>query len=180
MTPLESAAAEITAVLNRLKLPYMLIGGMALAAWGEPRATLDVDITLWPAGSLHDTVRNICHEVRSRAADPEAFAERTRVLPLVSRAGPRIDVLFAAFPFEKQMIDRAHTRTIDKTAVRVATVEDLIVLKAVSKRVRDADDVARLVKRFRSSLDANYLQHQLAQLASALDRPDLLDLTEQL
>src|ERR1700719_1881432 len=33
--------------LNTASIPYMLIGGLALSAWGLPRATLDIGLTLW-------------------------------------------------------------------------------------------------------------------------------------
>jgi hypothetical protein len=41
MTPLESAVVEVASVLESCSTPYMLIGGLAVSAWGEPRATLD-------------------------------------------------------------------------------------------------------------------------------------------
>jgi hypothetical protein len=34
MTPIEEALAGITAFLDELSIPYMLIGGLAMAAWG--------------------------------------------------------------------------------------------------------------------------------------------------
>jgi hypothetical protein len=42
MTDLESAVAETAAILDELTIPYMLIGALAVAAWGQARATLDV------------------------------------------------------------------------------------------------------------------------------------------
>ena len=47
MTSLEEALVEITAFCDELSIPYMLIGGLAMAAWDEPRATLDVDVSVW-------------------------------------------------------------------------------------------------------------------------------------
>ena len=34
---------SIADVLSGIGIPYMVIGGMANAVWGEPRATLDID-----------------------------------------------------------------------------------------------------------------------------------------
>ncbi|MGA2133897.1 MAG: hypothetical protein ABSH50_16505 [Bryobacteraceae bacterium] len=47
MTDLEGSLAEAADILDRLALAYMLIGGLAVAAWGEPRAILDVDLSVW-------------------------------------------------------------------------------------------------------------------------------------
>ena len=35
---------QVTACLRREQVPYALIGTWAMAAWGRPRATLDVDL----------------------------------------------------------------------------------------------------------------------------------------
>jgi hypothetical protein len=46
MTLVEEAALELVALLDELNLQYMLIGGVAVGLWGEPRATLYVDIPM--------------------------------------------------------------------------------------------------------------------------------------
>ena len=56
MTRLEAALLEVVAILEEWKIPYMLIGGLAVAQWGEPRATLDVDITLWVEADQFETM----------------------------------------------------------------------------------------------------------------------------
>ncbi len=49
MTPLERALIALARRLSEIKVSYMLVGGMANAVWGEPRATLDIDVTVWVA-----------------------------------------------------------------------------------------------------------------------------------
>ena len=46
MTPLDHAVRDITRVLESLRIAYAIIGGIANAVWGEPRATIDVDVTI--------------------------------------------------------------------------------------------------------------------------------------
>jgi len=55
MTDLESAVVEAASILDELSVSYMLIGALALSSWGEARATLDVDVSLWssPSASSH-------------------------------------------------------------------------------------------------------------------------------
>jgi len=43
----ENALSDITALFDRHEISYMVIGGLANARWGRPRATLDIDITVW-------------------------------------------------------------------------------------------------------------------------------------
>jgi len=46
MNPLFEAAREVFDVLNEIKTPACLIGGLAVQRWGQPRQTLDVDLTM--------------------------------------------------------------------------------------------------------------------------------------
>ncbi len=39
----EQSLRDISALLNNQKIDYMVIGGLANAKWGNPRATLDID-----------------------------------------------------------------------------------------------------------------------------------------
>src|SRR3989338_4575834 len=36
--------ARVAEVLNRLRIPYLVTGGMAVFVWGRPRYTADIDI----------------------------------------------------------------------------------------------------------------------------------------
>ena len=58
MTELESALVEVASLLEEIGLPYMLIGGLAVALWGEPRATLDVDVSVFARADIIDTYKN--------------------------------------------------------------------------------------------------------------------------
>jgi hypothetical protein len=40
------AAVEVASFLERERIPYAILGGLALQHWGEPRTTQDVDIVL--------------------------------------------------------------------------------------------------------------------------------------
>ncbi len=105
MTELESALVEVTSLLERMQLPYMLIGGLAVSSWGESRSTLDVDVTIWTEPDrLDQTVLEISKQLRVLPKDPVSFVRRTRVLPAMSHLQIRTDVIFAALPDEKNII----------------------------------------------------------------------------
>lgn len=40
------AVHDITSALESLRIDYAVVGGIANAIWGEPRATIDVDVTV--------------------------------------------------------------------------------------------------------------------------------------
>ena len=46
---LEAALRDIVLALRQVRIPYMLIGALALPVWGRPRATLDIDFVILAA-----------------------------------------------------------------------------------------------------------------------------------
>src|SRR5256885_2123281 len=46
---LKERLIQIVGVFGEIRLPYMVIGAFALAAWGRPRATLDLDFMIQAA-----------------------------------------------------------------------------------------------------------------------------------
>ncbi|MEK7407928.1 MAG: DUF6036 family nucleotidyltransferase [Acidobacteriota bacterium] len=175
MTPLEAAVLEVTAVLDSLSIAHMLVGGLAVAVWGEPRATLDVDMVVWvEPEDLERSIARLCERLRALPTDPVGFARETRVLPVQTSPGVRADLIFARFPYERQAIGRASTKEIAGKAIRVAAIEDLILMKLTSERERDAEDARRLLRRFSQSVDRAYLEPLVTELAEALARPDML------
>ena len=171
---LEAALAQTIDELNAASIPYMLVGGLALSAWGLPRATLDIDLTLWvPSDDLDRVCVSLCSRYYPRVADPRKFIGETRVLPVTTNDGVRIDFLFAAFPFEKEMVVRAPLRPLGGVTVRVATLEDLILLKLPSSRPRDQEDVRLILGAHGKGLEWDYLLFVADRLAEALGRPEL-------
>ena len=149
---------------------------IANAIWGEPRATIDVDVTVSVnEDELRGTVPAISERFRPAVADPVAFVEETRVLPLDTADGVRIDVIFALLPFELDAIRRARDVSIAGRTVRVVTAEDLVLMKIISERPRDLADAEAIVRRRAAALDRGYLEPRIRELASALDRAEILD-----
>lgn len=173
---LESALVEATTSLDAAAIPYMLIGGLALAAWDLPRATLDVDLTVWVTAERFEGVcLALAREFIPRVNDPLSFAKKARVLPVTTSDGVRIDIVFAAFPFEEVMIHRAVSRRFGKQSVQVASLEDLVLLKAVSPRSKDQQDIQLIIKSYRGKLDWDYLLKIAEELAEALEKPGIAE-----
>lgn len=43
---IENLLLKVTQSLEELKIPYLVTGGIAVAIWGRPRSTLDIDIVI--------------------------------------------------------------------------------------------------------------------------------------
>ena len=180
MTPLEAALVEVGAALDSLSVPHVLIGGLAVSLWGEPRATLDLDLLVWvERQDLESSIAGLCGRLRALPGDPVAFVRQTQVLPVETSQGVRADLIFARLPYERQAIGRGCPKQVASQTVRVASVEDLVLMKLVSERQRDIDDARRLLRRYKGKLDSSYLEPRLVELAEALARPDILQILRE-
>lgn len=175
MNDLEQAVGDMTRFLEDRHVPYMVIGGIANLVWGEPRSTLDVDLSVlveeadWPR--IIGDLRRAFHVLPK---DPLPFLRETHVLPVKTDAGVRIDLLWAQLPYEHKAIARATVEEIAGQRVRVCRPEDLIIHKIISERVKDREDVRAIIRRQGSRLDRHYLTKHIRTLAAALDQPELL------
>lgn len=176
MTALERAIVEIVGVLEALNIDYMLIGGIANAVWGEPRATVDVDVTITvDEESLADTIAQLGQRLQIAVTDPVPFVRQTRVLPVDTQNGVRGDVIFAVLPFEIAAVRRARTVRLAGRDIRVVTPEDLILMKVISERPRDVTDAEGLTRRRLDELDLGYLDPLVREMATLLERPEILE-----
>lgn len=159
MNELDAAVVEISTALRELGIPHRLIGGLAVAAWEIPRATLDVDICVSVEPSrAADVARALGQRFRAKTPDPMALVATTSVLPLESSSGVRIDCVFARIDYERRAIARAVPRDFGGEPVPVMPVEDLICVKFASERLKDTDDATRLLQRHAATLDRGYLE----------------------
>lgn len=176
MSGLEKALRAFTVYLDRSKTPYMVIGGIANLAWGMPRSTFDIDVTVWaPAGTEPALVKGLCAAFKALPPEPETFALETRVLPLEVE-GMRVDLILGQLPYEEQAIGRARVVDMEGVKVRMCSPEDLIVHKILSERPKDLEDVRGIVRAQAKTLDRDYLDPIVRGLAADLARPAIWEL----
>ena len=169
MTILEHALTNLAEFLEDQKIPYMVIGGFANIIWGEPRATIDIDVTIWVSEQdVENTISQFQVTYKTRIPEPSAFVRDTHVLPLESREGVYIDIIFGSLPYEEDAINRAIEVDILKRPVRFCSPEDLILHKIVSEREIDLADVRGVILRQIKNLDLDYLEPRIQELSNAL------------
>ncbi len=157
---LKEAALRIAGTLEELGLPYAFIGGFALAFWGEPRLTADLDITLL-ADDPERAAGELLRRFKPRVQDPLAFLRQTRVL-LLEVDGVPVDIAFAMPGYEEEALRRAVRVPLSGGWVRVLSPEDLIIHKCVAGRPRDLEDVRGILLRQRK-LDLGYIRRWLRE-----------------
>lgn len=168
---------EVQRLLDDAGLPNMLIGGLAVAAWGEPRLTRDVDFKVRVARAEIDRLVEVLGGCCA-PADPGAldFARRSGVLFLKSPAGLRVDLLLAEAGFDEVALARARSVLLFAgVEPRLCSPEDLIIYKLLSDRPRDREDARTVVIRQGDRLDHIYVESTLAQFEVALDDSTLVE-----
>ncbi len=182
MNKLEDALKDIQNFLKSQDVPYMIIGGIGNLVWGEPRLTVDIDLTVHISPlKERDFIKQAGSRFKILVDNPEDFARKTRVLPIEITKSVKGDIIFAGLDYEKMAIERAVEVEISKNnGVRVCTAEDLIIHKALSLREKDWQDIEGILLRRGHLLDKSYIINWLSQFASALDKPGIQGRFEKL
>lgn len=175
MNSLLEAAKEVQDFLTEKGWRFCIIGGLAVIRWGEPRLTLDVDLTLLTGfGEEESYASALLSRFKPRREAALEFALKYRVLLFRTDNGTDIDVSFGAFPFEEDMIRRA-TPFLFAPDVELITcsAEDLFVLKAFAARPKDWMDAETVFTRQKRHLDTAYILKMLGPLSELKEAPDI-------
>lgn len=156
---------------------FCLIGGLALQRWGEPRETIDVDVTLLTGfGGEEAFVQAILAWYEPRVADPARFAIENRVLLVQAASGVGIDIALGGMPFEESAVARATPYEFAPgIPLLTASAEDLIVMKAFASRPKDWIDLEGILIRQHGRIDWGYVDSQLRPLADLKEEPEILE-----
>ena len=182
MIHLFQQAAEVQQFLEAREWRFCFIGGIALQHWGEPRATRDLDISLFTGfGGELAAIEALLGAFRGRIADARAFALDHRVLLLSTSGGIDIDVVLSALPFESDVIDRAvSVNYAVGVSLRIASAEDLFVLKAFADRAQDRADLIGIARRRGRQLDWDAILERLGPLVEVKRDPSIMERVQQL
>lgn len=153
---------ELFRALQQEDVHYLVVGGLAVNLYGVERATMDVDLMLAMDTQNVNRFIRAAHRLGLTPIPPvplESFAdEATRIswfeekrmivfaLRASDPAAPTVDVLIhPPLPF-----DEAWSRRVEKSVggltVRLASLDDLIRMKASTGRQRDRSDIEALEK----------------------------------
>lgn len=183
--PVQPAAVELltalSPVLSRWGRWYVF-GAQAVIAYGVPRLSADVDVTLALAPQEPERFVREMEEAgfALRVEDPD-FVRRTRVMPFVHlpTAMP-LDVVLAGSGLEDEFLERAKAAEIGGTTVPLIDREDLIIAKVLAGRPKDVEDARGVWRLHRQALDADRIRRILSLLEKALGQSDLVPAFESI
>jgi predicted nucleotidyltransferase len=152
-----TAELRLRELLDRLvtaEVRFVIIGGLAVNAWGYVRGTQDVDLVPDPERGNLDRLGSVLEEAGGRVETAQgrlaasairtflAAGDRTLV---ATDLGP-VDVLqgLPQIPPFSELDAGAVAVDLGGTVVRVCSLEALLAMKRASDRPRDRDDLEAL------------------------------------
>lgn len=154
MTPPPLRLRELLARLIEAEVQFVLVGGLAVNAWGYLRGTRDVDVVPDPSSENLAKLDAVLRElggkvdVGGRLLDTDAVSTflRTGDRTLVVTDLGQVDVLqgLPQVPRFEALDDEAADIDLDGMIVRVCSLNHLLEMKRASDRPRDRDDLEAL------------------------------------
>jgi len=138
--------SDILLALSAEKVKFLLVGAHAMAAYGYPRSTMDID--LWVQPSEENAAAVMRALIRFGAALQDLRAEDLQKEGTVFQIGVpprRIDIItgVTGLEFEEAFANSISTQ-IDGIEVRAPSLDDIIRNKSASGRRKDLADVEAL------------------------------------
>lgn len=162
-------------ILKQEGILNMAIGGIAVAVWGEPRLTRDIDMKVLIRRENRSTLLRLLQNYRPLQDDPDESFRRFGLAFFQDPNGIRLDVMLADTLFDEIALQRAcEVDVLPRKVIRVCTAEDLIIYKMLSTRLRDRSDVETVIRRQGKALDTFYIEKWLREFQEALSESTLL------
>jgi hypothetical protein len=162
----------VSQALTARGIPHALVGGMALAAHGLARATLDADVLAVAPDALDrdlwDQIGHAGADLEIRYGEPD---DPFRAVVRVSEPGsPPVDVLVGRFEWQRDVLARSMRVFLPDLSIPVVRAADLILLKLFAGGPQDLVDVQRLLSGPESAAIARDVESRLTALPATCRR----------
>jgi hypothetical protein len=169
--PVQRLLLEAVSILERLKIPYMIMGGFAVRVWAVPRPTYDADLAvavdengmLEMLDALERGGFDVPAEHRKGFRDVVAGMQKVKATRFESGAVWDVDLFVVRPGLLESALRRRRSCSLENRAVWVMAPEDVILLKLVAWRRKDQLDVEEIVK-VTADLDRPYLREWAVRL----------------
>lgn len=119
---------EVRDALDRVGIPYMFIGGLALAIYGRATPIEDLDIMV-----KHEDAEKAIKALEEAGFDTKEPSQNW--LHKAAKSGVLVDIITRSegdLYVDPEMLDRSVTKDYKGQQVRLVSAEDLLVMKAIA------------------------------------------------
>jgi len=160
---------------------WYVFGGQAVLAYGRPRMTMDVDITVNVAAPAELLAALEPHGIEPRFPLSDDLLTRLRLLPMMHLPTQiPIDLVMAGGGLEEDLLARVCLVDVGGVEVPMISVEDLIALKVLAGRRKDLDDVRGVLAEQRGRIALDLTREVLAAFEEATGERKLVARLERL
>lgn len=163
---LEKEYKRIITFLNKQKINYLVIGGIAVSVIGEPRETVDIDFCVFiKKGDIEAFFEKAQRD--GYIVDKKEMLKNAKLTGSFNiRDGKvQIDFLISSHELEKSSLNRKIEIEMHGVKAYYPTPEDLILFKIVPGRFQDLADIESIAKRYSGKLDEKYLLNWAKKLS---------------
>lgn len=150
---------ESIALARRLRYSHMLVGALAVALWGEPRATKDADLMIQVPEGAWERLKRLARQegfevdVAWELYNPMLRDQHVRFI----KRRIRVDFMGLRDAHDQQALQRRRFKMLTDRRIAVVAPDDLIIQKVKAGRPRDLDDAVGVMRRSGHQMDEEYL-----------------------
>ena len=167
--------------LEAAAVDHALCGGLALAAYGQPRETKDADVAVLDVQATRiASLLGGAGVMAAVAFEDVQFGglRLSRVTLMGDGAVEGLNMVDLVQPrsdrFARRVLERAITAPLRDQRIKVVSPEDFVVLKLLSTRDKDLDDAASVVAREANMLELPLVVAEVKLLSEELSDHDVL------
>lgn len=172
---------RVVKLLESLRFPYLIVGGMATGVLGEPRLTHDVDVIV---GLKSNDTKQLLQKARK-----EGFLfDHKRVQEDIEQKGTFrlqyqkswVDLIVASTELEQSAFKRLKRVKVLGVEANFPSQEDFILFKLVPGRPKDLLDAESVIARHLDKLDRAYLQRWAQRISDEMEDLRVLNTLQNL
>lgn len=159
---IEDLLIKIAKILDKLEIPYIITGGMAVSVWGRPRFTADIDIVVEISPK---NIKLLAKELL--AVDKDVYVSEEAMQEALERKGEfnfihpqsqlKVDFWVIKNEFNKQELQRAVSKDMFGYKINFVSPEDLILSKLLWSKdlesFKQLEDIKSVLKISKVDLD---------------------------
>ncbi|MBU4306948.1 MAG: nucleotidyltransferase [Candidatus Aminicenantes bacterium] len=166
---------RILKIFHRLEIPFALVGGHAVAAWGAVRATRDIDFL---AAVLPDQIIELVNKFKKAGfkVDYRKGDEGDPVQGVIGLESMKaedaepVEIILGIKKMPTGIFERARQILFLGMEVPVTSPEDLIVLKCLAAGPVDLEDARTIFKIMNKKMDMEYLKSEFKRCRLSLEK----------
>lgn len=151
-------------LLESMNIPYCLVGGYAVSAYGVPRETGDIDVLVL----IEQEPESVLRQLKERGLEASLIKSTDLLDPvgdiITIDLGFPVQLIFAKYKYQQEAVKNAITINYEGRPLRIAAPEDLILMKLKAAGPLDLSDAEYILQSSPVKIDLELLVNKAREL----------------